>query len=571
MVTDVVKTLLLPEIIFVFIVTSIGCVILGILIGSSVQKVHKASASQSPPRKTVECADVTWTTQAPKVDQGHNYGICRVEFLPILLISIIWDALLTVCSRWCDGINGFIPFPFQRKNNEIQIAAENNKHQGWRYSGRKSRAAAVVVGGDTNATRGAGRLMSADDGTCNVYNNIDNTHDGCIQLSNSMKDASADNVNHSATPTITASVAGAKEVCNTNNKKAFTFAKVPGHIAVIMDGNRRFGREVKGDALQGHWAGGNTLVDFIKWCIEAGVKVLTVYAFSTENWSRDPAEIATLMSIFIKYAETMKVEALKHDAKVIILSTDSHRLPLGVREAMHDLESSTAQCSAFQLNICLSYGARAEIVNACNQIIFDVLRGELTCNGKRAGELKVKGKGEGEAGSSGSSHTNMDSSGNGGKEIVCDSITTASSSSSSNREDGHKSVKNSKNAVASDNDNDNDNVNDNVNDNGNNSNGNSNDNDNDLDKDSKKGLPKPFISDSNSCSSNFNNYVDEGIFSSYLTTKDTHGDPDMLIRTSGECRLSNFLLWQVNPPPPPPIYTHTPSFLLSPLFFLPSL
>lgn len=98
-------------------------------------------------------------------------------------------------------------------------------------------------------------------------------------------------------------------------------AKVPKHIAVIMDGNRRFGRQKHGNALQGHWAGGQTLVDMIQWCKEDGVQVLTVYAFSTENWSREPLEVQTLMSIFAKYAESFRAEALTHNVKVNVLTT----------------------------------------------------------------------------------------------------------------------------------------------------------------------------------------------------------------------------------------------------------
>lgn len=130
-------------------------------------------------------------------------------------------------------------------------------------------------------------------------------------------------------------------------------AKVPKHIAVIMDGNRRFGRQKHGNALQGHWAGGQTLVDMIQWCKEDGVQVLTVYAFSTENWSREPLEVQTLMSIFAKYAESFKTEALSHNVKVNVLSTDAEKLPVSVATAVQQLEAATAHCTSFTLNICL--------------------------------------------------------------------------------------------------------------------------------------------------------------------------------------------------------------------------
>ena len=73
--------------------------------------------------------------------------------------------------------------------------------------------------------------------------------------------------------------------------------------------------------LQGHWAGGQTLVDFIQWCMQDGLEIATVYAFSTENWNRDPGEVSTLMSIFAKYAESLTTEASTRNVRVRILAT----------------------------------------------------------------------------------------------------------------------------------------------------------------------------------------------------------------------------------------------------------
>jgi hypothetical protein len=111
--------------------------------------------------------------------------------------------------------------------------------------------------------------------------------------------------------------------------------KVPRHVAVIMDGNRRFGRMQHSDPLKGHWAGGQTLVDFVQWCMNDGIEVLTVYAFSTENWARDPVEVQTLMTIFAKYAESFKHEALSRNVRVRVISTDFDRLPPNVIAAVH--------------------------------------------------------------------------------------------------------------------------------------------------------------------------------------------------------------------------------------------
>ena len=154
-------------------------------------------------------------------------------------------------------------------------------------------------------------------------------------------------------------------------------ACAPKHIAVIMDGNRRFGRAKHNDPLQGHWAGGQTLVDFIKWCMEDGLEVATLFAFSSENWTRDPLEINALMAIFAKYAEQLTTEALARNVRVHVLSTDLDRLPTSVRDSVNRLVLATASCSAFTVNICLSYGARDEILGACGRLATQASRGQL--------------------------------------------------------------------------------------------------------------------------------------------------------------------------------------------------
>lgn len=149
--------------------------------------------------------------------------------------------------------------------------------------------------------------------------------------------------------------------------------KPPKHIAVIMDGNRRFGRKKHADPLKGHWQGGQTLIDFLQWCMSAQVSIATVYAFSTENWQRDPLEVTTLMSIFIKYADTILQEALARNMRVFILSTDPDKLPQKVKLMVDKLEKETAACTGFILNICLSYGGRRELVRAFQNIVTEAL------------------------------------------------------------------------------------------------------------------------------------------------------------------------------------------------------
>jgi Undecaprenyl pyrophosphate synthase len=98
------------------------------------------------------------------------------------------------------------------------------------------------------------------------------------------------------------------------------------YCRVIMDGNRRYGREKYNCANRGHVDGSKTLVEFSKWCLAEGVQMVTVYAFSTENWNRCPLEINSLMNLLCTYCDELRLEAQKRRIKVQLLSTDSQRV-----------------------------------------------------------------------------------------------------------------------------------------------------------------------------------------------------------------------------------------------------
>mmetsp|Transcript_28236 Transcript_28236/g.40350 ORF Transcript_28236/g.40350 Transcript_28236/m.40350 type:complete len:433 (+) Transcript_28236:38-1336(+) len=152
---------------------------------------------------------------------------------------------------------------------------------------------------------------------------------------------------------------------------------VPRHIAVIMDGNRRYGKEKYGSATRGHWDGSKTLIEFGKWCMNEGIETLTVYAFSTENWNRDADEVSALMAIFCKYCDELRGEAIQRGMRIHVLTTEGERIPEDVRRGIERLEEETKHCTKFILNICLSYGGRNEITNACKDIVIDVQAGTL--------------------------------------------------------------------------------------------------------------------------------------------------------------------------------------------------
>lgn len=112
-----------------------------------------------------------------------------------------------------------------------------------------------------------------------------------------------------------------------NRESGVDLHLIPKHVAVIMDGNRRYGKKHHPDnPTQGHWDGSRTLVNFCKWCIAEQVQILTVYAFSTENWNRSPDEVAALMAIFSKYCDELRVEAIQRNIRIQVLSTETDRV-----------------------------------------------------------------------------------------------------------------------------------------------------------------------------------------------------------------------------------------------------
>ena len=156
-----------------------------------------------------------------------------------------------------------------------------------------------------------------------------------------------------------------------------TFDILPKHIAIIMDGNRRYGKEMHGDTGRGHVDGGRTLSRVIDFCLEFNIQVLTVYAFSTENWNRSQNEIDLLMDIFIAQADEIMLESMKRDVQVKILSSNPLKLPKKVTAKFNELEHITKNGSSLILNLCVSYGGRGDIVNACKHVGRELLNGNI--------------------------------------------------------------------------------------------------------------------------------------------------------------------------------------------------
>ena len=154
--------------------------------------------------------------------------------------------------------------------------------------------------------------------------------------------------------------------------------KVPHHVAVIMDGNRRFAKEFGLTPAEGHIKGKDKLEEVLDWCMELGVKVLTVYAFSTENFNRDESEVDSLMQMFEEnFYRLAKDERVHRNGIRVRVLGQRDLLPDNVLKAIEVAESSTAEYSNFHYNLATAYGSRQEILQAIKQIAQQVKDGAL--------------------------------------------------------------------------------------------------------------------------------------------------------------------------------------------------
>lgn len=156
-------------------------------------------------------------------------------------------------------------------------------------------------------------------------------------------------------------------------------APVPNHVGIIMDGNRRFAKLLGlGDVGMGHVAGQERLENVLDWCLELGIKVLTVYAFSTENFQRAPPERELLMELFEHNFRKMAVDERVHRNQIRVRCIgDLDLLPTNVRQAADAVMRATAAYSNYTFNVAIAYGGRQEIVEAVKRIATDAKTGVL--------------------------------------------------------------------------------------------------------------------------------------------------------------------------------------------------
>lgn len=144
--------------------------------------------------------------------------------------------------------------------------------------------------------------------------------------------------------------------------------KIPEHIAIIMDGNGRWANKRFLPRSVGHSEGAKNLEKILTYANKIGIKYLTVYAFSTENWKRSEEEVTTLMGLFKNYIKNEEKNFMINNIKFMVSGREEN-IPLDLLKAIRALEEKTFNNTGIVLNLAFNYGGRAEIIDAVNKII----------------------------------------------------------------------------------------------------------------------------------------------------------------------------------------------------------
>ncbi len=151
--------------------------------------------------------------------------------------------------------------------------------------------------------------------------------------------------------------------------------RMPRHVAIIMDGNGRWARKQGLPRSYGHAAGTEALREIIRASDDWGIEVLTIYAFSTENWGRPDTEVGALMALLLKYFASEIDELHEKNVRILILG-DVQGLPVPQRKAVKAAMKRTKDNTGLQLNIALNYGSRKELLGAAKKLCERALAGE---------------------------------------------------------------------------------------------------------------------------------------------------------------------------------------------------
>jgi len=151
--------------------------------------------------------------------------------------------------------------------------------------------------------------------------------------------------------------------------------RLPAHIAIIMDGNGRWAAQRHLPRVKGHQAGVDAVRDSVEACARLGIQVLTLYAFSVENWKRPQLEVTTLMALLKRYLRIELQTLIRNDIRFQVIGR-VEGLSRDVQKELQRAVDATAACRGMQFNIALNYGGRAEIVDAARRAIESGIRAE---------------------------------------------------------------------------------------------------------------------------------------------------------------------------------------------------
>ena len=152
---------------------------------------------------------------------------------------------------------------------------------------------------------------------------------------------------------------------------------MPRHIAIIMDGNRRWAKEHKLDGSFGHKKGAEVLETVAKYCNKIGIEALTVYAFSTENWKRTKEEVGAILLLLNMYLDKFLKTADLENIKLRVIGDREKNMPEEIKTKMIQMEEKTKNNTGLKFNIAFNYGGRDEIVKATQKIAQQVKDGKL--------------------------------------------------------------------------------------------------------------------------------------------------------------------------------------------------
>jgi len=152
------------------------------------------------------------------------------------------------------------------------------------------------------------------------------------------------------------------------NRKRFSFMNVPNHLGIILDGNRRWAKERRLPFFEGHKKGLETVKKIVDWSKAKGIKTLTLFVFSTENWKRAKTEVSFLMRLAKKALTSGFKEYAQKGVRIRVIG-QREKLPKDLRKEIEKIEETTQNNKDMTLNLALSYGGRTEIIEAIKNIV----------------------------------------------------------------------------------------------------------------------------------------------------------------------------------------------------------